>query len=91
MTDSNTLNGQLTASVEFTNEEVLKHTEAMALGSLYQSVAHAISLGALNAASAQQQSNVTAQAVITMGASTLYSIDTATDSVFVKSQKILGL
>ncbi len=69
------------------NDELLNHAEPFALGSLYQSIAHAISLGALNGASAQQQSNITAQAVVTMGVTTLYSLNTALDSLFIALQK----
>jgi len=76
MPDIETQNNQVFTYTKAVNEFVLSKAEDVALGSLYQSVAHAIGLGALNAVAAQQQSNVTAQAVTTMGANMLYSNDT---------------
>jgi hypothetical protein len=49
----------------------------MAMGSLYQATAQALSNAAHNATNAMQQSYVTAQAATTMGVATLYSLDTA--------------
>jgi hypothetical protein len=87
MTDVENQNSHIIDYVMQVNHEVLNHAEDVALGSLYQSISHAISLGALNAVTAQQQSNITAQAVTTMGVTTLYSIDTASDSLFIANQE----
>ena len=87
MTDFENQNSQNIASViKQTNDEVLNHAEDVALGSLYQAVSHAMSLGALNAAAAQQQSDITAQAVVTMGVTTLYSVVTASDPLLIVNQ-----
>lgn len=75
MPDIETQNNQVFTYSKAINEFVLSKTEDVALGNLYQSVAHAMGLGALNAVAAQQQGNVTAQAVTTMGASMLYADD----------------
>ncbi len=87
MTDFEHQNNPYIDSVSQLNHEILDHTENVALGSLYQAISHAMSLGALNAVSAQQQSDITAQAVVTMGATTLYSVVTASDSLFVAGKK----
>lgn len=71
------VNDQITDSVTQTNVKVLGDAPAMALGSLYQATAQALATAALNATSAQQQLNITAQAATTMGVATLYSLDTA--------------
>ncbi|MES2195391.1 MAG: RebB family R body protein [Pseudomonadota bacterium] len=51
---------------------------ALSLQSLYGAIGQALSDAAKNAANAQQQGNVLAQAATTEGISTLFSIDTAT-------------
>ncbi len=76
-----TVNQQITDSITQVNTKVLGDAPAMAMGNLFQATAQALSLAALNATNAQQQSNMTAQASTTMGITTLYSIDTATDAV----------
>jgi len=80
MPDTATLNHEVFTYTKAINELVLNEAEDVALGSLYQSVSHAMGLGALNATAAQQQNNVTAQAVTNMGAAMLYSISAATDN-----------
>jgi hypothetical protein len=81
MADNTAVNSQITDSVTQVNTKVLGDAPAIAMGNLYQATAQALALAALNATNAQQQSNMTAQASTTMGVTTLYSIDTATDSV----------
>lgn len=81
MADNTAVNSQITDSVTQVNTKVLGDAPAIAMGNLYQATAQALGLAALNATNAQQQSNMTAQATTTMGATTLYSIDTATDAV----------
>lgn len=75
------INSQITDSVTQVNTKVLGDAPAMALGNLYQATAQALSNAAHNATTAQQQATITSQAATTMGVSTLYSIDTATDGV----------
>ena len=78
------VNSQITDSVSQVNTEVLGDAPAVAMGNLYQATAQALANAAHNAASSQQQSNITAQAATTMGVTTLYSIDTASDAVGTK-------
>jgi Killing trait len=61
------VNDQVTDAITQTNVKVLGEAPAMAMGSLYQSLAHAAGISAENAVTAQQQMNVTAQAATTMG------------------------
>ena len=75
------VNDQITDSVTQANTKVLGDAPAVAMGNLYQATAQALSNAAHNATNAAQQSYVTAQSATTMGVATLYSIDTATDSV----------
>jgi hypothetical protein len=72
---------QITDSVSQVNTQVLGVSPANALGNLFQATAQALANAAHNAATSQQQSNITAQAATTMGVTTLYSIDTASDAV----------
>ncbi len=81
MADNTAVNSQITDSVTQVNTKVLGDAPAIAMGNLFQATSQALGLAALNATNAQQQSNMTAQATTTMGATTLYSIDTATDAV----------
>ncbi len=71
------VNNQITDSVTQANVKVLGDAPAMAMGNLFQATSQALSNAAHNATTAQQQTNVTAQAATTMGVATLYSIDTA--------------
>jgi len=75
------VNSQITDSVTQANTKVLGDAPAMAMGNLYQAIAQAMANSAHNAATSQQQSNITAQASTTMGVTTLYSIDTSSDAV----------
>ncbi len=78
------VNNQITDSVTQANTKVLGDAPAIAMGNLFQATAQALANAAHNAASSQQQSNITAQAATTMGVTTLYSIDTASDAVGTK-------
>jgi hypothetical protein len=82
------VNDQITDSITQTNTQVLGDAPAMAMGNLFQATSQALANAAHNATTAQQQTNVTAQAATTMGVSTLYSIDIATTDAATKD--ILG-
>jgi hypothetical protein len=82
------VNNQITDSVTQANTKVLGDAPAIAMGNLFQATAQALANSAHNATSSQQQTNVTAQAATTMGVTTLYSIDTASDAI--ATSKILG-
>ena len=78
------VNSQITDSVTQANVKVLGDAPAIAMGNLFQATAQALANAAHNATSAQQQSNIAAQAATTMGVATLYSIDTASTGVATK-------
>ncbi|MGH1543126.1 MAG: RebB family R body protein [Arenicella sp.] len=71
------VNNQITDSVTQANVQVLGVAPATAMGNLFQATAQALSNAAHNATTAQQQTNVAAQAATTMGVTLLYSLDTA--------------
>jgi len=75
------VNDQITDAVSQANVKVLGDAPAMALGNLYQATAQALANAAHNATTAQQQTNITAQAATTAGVATLYSLDTAAAGV----------
>lgn len=81
--DHTTVNPQITDSITQVNTKVLGDAPAIAMGNLFQATSQALALAALNATNAQQQNNMAAQASTTMGVTTLYSIQTATDAVSV--------
>jgi hypothetical protein len=85
MADNTAVNSQITDSITQVNTKVLGDAPAIAMGNLFVSTAQALSLAALNATNAQQQSNMTAQASTTMGINTLYSINTGTTSISASS------
>ena len=82
------VNSQITDSISQVNTKVVGDSPAMAMGNFFQATAQAMANAAHNATTSQQQSNITAQASTTMGVTTLYSIDTASDAV--GTTKILG-
>lgn len=75
MADPTGVNDQTTDSIARTNVTVVATSPAMAMANLYQATAQALALAAHNAAEAQQQMYVTAQAATTMGVALLYSIN----------------
>ena len=81
-------NSQITDAVTQANVQVLGTAPAVAMGNLFQATAQALSNAAQNATTAQQQTNILAQAVTTQGVALLYSIDTA--STGKATVKILG-
>lgn len=66
-----TVNPQITDALTSTHVHVVGHAPAMALGSLYQTVANSVSMAAANAVYAQQQANITYQAATTLAVSKL--------------------
>ncbi len=82
------VNSQITDSVTQANVKVLGDSPAIAMGNLYQATAQALANAAHNATTAQQQTNITAQAATTMGVALLYSLDTA--STGIATEKILN-
>lgn len=73
------VNGQITDAVTQENTQVLGDAPAMATGNIMMAASQALANAAHNATTAQQDNAVTAQAALTQGVDTLYSIDAATD------------
>ena len=68
------VNNQITDAVTQSNVTVLGDAPAVALGTLYQTMAHALGLMFENAVSAQQQQNILAQAATTQGVVQIYAL-----------------
>ena len=86
MASPTAVNSQITDSVTQVNTKVLGDAPALSLSNLYQATSQALANAAHNATTAQQQTNITAQAATTQGVATLYAIDTA--STGMATQKI---
>jgi hypothetical protein len=87
MAQPTAVNDQITDAVTQSSVKVLGDAPALALGSLYQATAQALSNAAHNAVNNQQQTYVTAQASTTQGVALLYSVDTGSTGV---ARKILS-
>jgi hypothetical protein len=87
MAQPTAVNDQITDAVTQSSVKVIGDAPAIALGSLYQATAQALSNAAHNAVNNQQQTYVTAQASTTQGVALLYSVDTASTGV---ARKILS-
>jgi hypothetical protein len=88
MAEPTPVNGQITDAITQGDLTALGNAPAMAMGTLYQHMAHATGILFQNAVAAQQQAAITAQAATVQGVATLYSIDTAATGV--ATQKIFG-
>ncbi|MBD8876362.1 R body protein RebB-like protein [Roseibium polysiphoniae] len=66
----------ITDAVTQSNVKVVGESPAMALSTLYQSMAHSTGVLFENAVSAQQQQNILAQAAVNQGVMQIYSLDT---------------
>lgn len=69
------VNGQITDAVTQANVKVLGDAPAMAMGAIYQTMAHSTGLMMENTVNAQQQLNVMAQAATTLGTIALNQSD----------------
>jgi hypothetical protein len=78
---ADTVNAQITDSVTQANTQVLGDAPALAMASLYQATAQALSNAAHNATAAQQNANTILQATTTQGVALLYGIDTASTGI----------
>ncbi len=70
------VNDQITDAVTQSNIKVIGEAPALAMGAIYQSMAHSTGILFQNAVSAQQQQNALAQAAANQGAMQIYSTDT---------------
>lgn len=89
MADSTSVNPQITDALTQSRTKVLAEAPAMAVGALYQALAHSTGLMYENAVAAQQQQNTIAQAATTQGVMQIYSLDTATTGISA-TQAVLG-
>jgi hypothetical protein len=71
------VNEQITDSVTQVNTKVVGETPAIAMGNLMMSTSHALSTGAHNATSAQQQGQITMHAATVQGFNALMTVGTA--------------
>lgn len=70
------VNNQITDAVTQSNVKVVAEAPAMAMGSLYQTMAHSTGILFQNAVSAQQQQNTLSQAAANQGVMQVYTLDT---------------
>jgi len=78
-----TVNSQITDAVTQSNVKVVSEAPAMAMGTLYQSMAHSTGIMFENAVNTQNQQNILAQAATTQGVMQIYSVDTVADATAV--------
>lgn len=71
------VNPQITDAVTQSNVKVMAEAPAMAMGTLYQTMAHSLGILMENAVTSQQNMNVIGQATTTQGVAMIYSVDTA--------------
>lgn len=74
------VNSQITDAVTQENVKVLGEAPAMAMGTIYQALAHSTGLLFENAVSQQQQQSIAAQAATAQGVIQIYSVDTLADA-----------
>ena len=75
------VNGMITDAVTQSNVKVVGDAPAMAMGAIYQSLAHSTGILYENAASAQQQLAIAGQAATNQGVIQIYSVDTMAGAV----------
>ena len=75
------VNGMITYAVTRANVKVLGDAPAMAMGAIYQSLAHSTGILYENAASSQQQLAIAGQAATNQGVIQIYSVDTMAGAV----------
>ena len=80
---------QVTDAVTQANVKVVAESPAMALGTVYQSLAHSTGMMYENSVNAQNQQNMLSQAASTQGVLQIYSVDTISDAISV-AQIIAG-
>lgn len=75
------VNGQITDAVTQSNVKVVGDAPAMAMGAIYQSLAHSTGILYENATSSQQQLAIASQAATNQGVIQIYSVDTMAGAV----------
>ncbi|KOR46530.1 R body protein RebB-like protein [Xanthomonas oryzae] len=79
------VNPQITDAVTQTNVKVIGEAPAVAMGSIYQSLAHSSGILFQNAVAAQQQQTTLAQAANNQGVMQSYGVDTSACAVDVEN------
>jgi hypothetical protein len=75
------VNPQITDAVTQSNVKVVAESPAIALGALYQSLAHSTGIMFENAVAAQQNQAILAQAATTQGVMQIYSLGAGVDAL----------
>lgn len=75
------VNGQITDAVTQSNVKVVGDAPAMAMGAIFQSLAHSTGILYENATSSQQQLAIAGQAATNQGVIQIYSLDTMAGAV----------
>lgn len=76
---------QITDAVTQANVKVIAEAPAMAMGTIYQSLAHSTGMMFQNSVNTQQQQNMLQQAATTQGVIQMYSVDTLADAAAASS------
>ncbi|NIK52742.1 RebB family R body protein [Xanthomonas arboricola] len=85
------VNYQITDAVTQSNVKVIGEAPAMAMGTIYQSMAHSTGILFQNAVSAQQQQNTLSQAATNQGVMQIYSLDTTVSAADVEKVAQAGV
>lgn len=75
------VSNQITDAVTQSNVKVVAEAPAMALGTVYQTMAHSTGLMFENSVNSQNQQNILGNAAANMGVIQIYSLDTVSDAV----------
>lgn len=76
MADPTIVSPMVTDAVTQSNVKVVAEAPAMAMATMYQTMAHSTGILFENAVAAQQQQNILAQAAVNQGVMQIYSLDT---------------
>jgi predicted ATPase len=76
----NDVNYQITDAITQSNVKVLAEAPAMAMGTIYQALAHSTGMMFENSVNTQQQQNMLQQAATAQGVIQMYSVDTLSDA-----------
>ena len=71
----------ITDAVTQSNVQVVASAPSMAMGTLYQSLAHSTGIMFENAVNSQNQQNILGQTATTQGVMQIYSMDTVADAI----------
>ncbi len=75
------VNDQITDAVTQSNVKVVAEAPAMAMGTVYQTMAHSTGLMFENSVNSQNQQNILGQTATTQGVMQIFSLDTISDAV----------